>query len=52
MEAKNCSDKPSVIIANTIKGKGISFMENNNDWHSQVISEELYLKAKEEILNN
>ena len=28
-----CVKKPTVIIANTIKGKGVSFMENNNDWH-------------------
>jgi len=25
--------KPNVIIANTVKGKGVSFMENNNLWH-------------------
>lgn len=31
--AKQCSKKPSVIIANTIKGKGISYMENNILWH-------------------
>lgn len=32
-KAKESLDKPSVIIANTIKGKGISFMENNILWH-------------------
>ncbi len=31
--AKQCKDKPTVIIANTIKGKGISFMENDILWH-------------------
>lgn len=31
--AKSSSEKPTVIIANTIKGKGISFMENNILWH-------------------
>ena len=30
-QSKN--EKPKVIIANTIKGKGVSFMENNADWH-------------------
>ena len=30
---KKNKNKPKVIIANTIKGKGISFMENNNLWH-------------------
>ena len=29
----NTSDKPTVIIANTVKGKGVSFMENNIKWH-------------------
>jgi transketolase len=26
-------DKPSVIVCKTVKGKGVSFMENNADWH-------------------
>jgi transketolase len=30
---KSIKNKPNVIIANTIKGKGVSFMENNNLWH-------------------
>ena len=30
---KKNKNKPKVIIANTVKGKGISFMENNNLWH-------------------
>ena len=30
---KKSSNKPKVLIANTIKGKGVSFMENNNLWH-------------------
>ena len=29
----NKTDKPTVIVANTIKGKGVSFMENNVKWH-------------------
>ena len=29
----NIGDKPTVIVANTVKGKGISFMENNPAWH-------------------
>lgn len=32
-EARNTKDKPSVIIANTIKGNGVSFMENEVGWH-------------------
>ncbi|MGL5087807.1 MAG: transketolase [Clostridium sp.] len=31
--ARNFKDKPTVIIANTIKGNGISFMENKSEWH-------------------
>ncbi len=34
-EAEKVKDKPVVIIANTIKGKGVSFMENNPEWHSK-----------------
>ncbi len=40
---------PKVILCNTTKGKGVSFMENNNLWHYKDISTELYEKAKEEI---
>lgn len=42
-------DRPLAIIANTIKGRGVSFMENNPVWHGQYPSEEEYLKAKKEI---
>ena len=41
--------KPTVIIANTIKGKGISFMENSPEWHSKVLDEDSYSKAKKEL---
>ena len=44
--------RPKAIIANTIKGKGFSFSENNNDWHHKVLSKSQYEKAKEEIKNN
>ena len=30
---KNNSDKPKLLIAHTIKGKGVNFMENDNNWH-------------------
>lgn len=32
-EAKNVKEKPTAIIARTIKGKGVSFMENKAEWH-------------------
>lgn len=38
--AKECKGKPSVIIADTIKGKGVSFMEDNYVWHSGSVTEE------------
>ena len=41
--------KPSVIIADTIKGKGISFMENSGHWHSAKITDEFYIKAMKEL---
>ncbi len=40
---------PTCIIANTIKGKGISFMENQVSWHGKAMSEEEYIKAMEEL---
>jgi transketolase len=41
--------KPSCIIANTVKGKGVSFMENRAEWHHKVPSREQYVKAMEEL---
>jgi len=43
------SEKPNVIIANTIKGKGISFMENNIIWHYRDPQGEDYTKAIKEL---
>lgn len=43
------SDRPRAIIAVTVKGYGISFAENNVDWHDNVLTEELYRQAREEI---
>ena len=42
-------DKPKAIIANTIKGKGFSFSENNNDWHHSILSKSFYEKATKEL---
>lgn len=41
--------KPTAIIANTIKGKGVSFMENNNEWHHTSLRGELLEKARKEV---
>ena len=42
-------DKPKAIIAKTIKGKGFSFSENNNEWHHSVLSKSFYEKAIKEL---
>lgn len=47
--ARNVKGKPSVIIAKTIKGKGISFAENTSSYHNNEVSEELYNQAIREI---
>jgi len=44
------SPKPKLLIANTVKGKGISFSENNNDWHHAVLTKSLYEKALKELM--
>ena len=43
------SKKPNMIIANTIKGKGVSFMENQVGWHGKAPKEEEYNLAMEEL---
>lgn len=40
---------PRVILARTIKGKGVSFMENNNSWHHNRLTRDSYLRAKSEV---
>ena len=42
--------KPKAIIANTIKGKGFSFSENNNDWHHKVMTKKNYDEALNELI--
>jgi len=41
--------KPKVIVANTIKGKGISFMEDDNDWHHGILTTKKYNDAKKAL---
>ena len=47
--AKNIKDRPTCIIAKTIKGKGISFMENEVQWHGKAPNEEQYKQAIKEL---
>lgn len=46
------SKKPRVIIAKTVKGKGVSFAENVVDWHAAYLTKELYEQAMEELMND
>lgn len=43
--------RPYAVIAQTTKGKGVSFIENNKSWHQAILSEQLYQQAVEEIKN-
>src|SRR5574344_2072654 len=49
MECKLCKDKPSIIIAETVKGKGISFLENSIQSHHMVLTEEQYVLGLKEL---
>jgi transketolase len=46
------SDKPICVVAHTVKGKGVSFMENRREWHHHVLTEEQYKQAVEEVTGN
>ena len=48
-QAKQVKDKPTMIIAHTIKGKGVSFMENNYAWHGAAPNDEQYETAMKEL---
>jgi len=48
-EAKKVRGSPTIILAHTIKGKGVSFMENTHVWHGRKISKEEYEKAVSEL---
>jgi len=47
--AAACKGKPTVLIAKTTKGKGVSFMENNAGWHGKAPNDEQYAQAKAEV---
>ena len=48
-EARTVKGKPTAIIAKTVKGKGVSFMEDKAEWHGTAPKEEEYLCALEEL---
>jgi len=45
----HCPNKPLAVIADTVKGKGIGFMENNNEWHHNRLTESQYKQALLEL---
>lgn len=46
---EGAKDAPLAILAKTVKGKGVSFMENKNEWHHHELSQEDYDKALREV---
>ena len=48
-QAAACTDKPSVLIAHTVEGKGVSFMEHDPDWHGTAPNAEQLAQALAEI---
>ena len=48
-EAKTVKGQPSAIVMKTVKGKGVSFMENNAGWHGKAPNEAEYQQAKAEL---
>ena len=48
-EAKTVKGKPTIIIARTVKGKGVSFMENNVDFHGKAPTREEAERALKEL---
>lgn len=49
-KAKENVGAPTVILAKTVKGKGVSFMENDAGWHGKAPNEEQYQKARSELV--
>ena len=48
-EAGRVIGRPAVILAKTVKGKGVSFMENDAGWHGKAPNGEQYTKARAEL---
>jgi len=44
-----CDERPKAIIAHTIKGRGVSFMEDDNNWHYRIPTREEVYRAAEEL---
>ena len=46
---KKVNQKPKVVVANTIKGKGFKLFENNNNWHHSVVTKSIYKEILQEL---
>lgn len=51
-KTREIADRPTVIIAHTVKGKGVSFMEGQSAWHGKVPNDAELKQAMEELANN
>lgn len=49
LTGRHINQMPTAIVANTIKGYGISFMENNNSWHHNRLTQKNYEQAMKEL---
>jgi len=48
-DAKKCTDKPTMILMETVKGKGVSFMEDQAGWHGKAPDDDQFAQAKAEL---
>ena len=48
-QAEKSTDKPTLIVAKTVKGKGVSFLENKNGWHGKALNQQQEQEALQEL---
>jgi transketolase len=48
-DARACKGKPTAIVAKTVKGKGVSFMENQAGWHGKAPNDEEFETAIKDL---
>ena len=49
IDAEKCKGRPTIIIAETVKGKGVSFIENRAEWHGIAPKKDEYERATKEL---
>lgn len=50
-KARNTTEKPTIVLAKTFKGRGVSFLEDKDGWHGKALTEEQLAKALDEIID-